>query len=363
MPRPENTRDALVALHQIGDDVLARELPTRSDQLRRFQSNPDACLSDLCRGVEWINGSIQDLMVTPDGRPAWIGKHHDLLVLMVDGKPWPLSFDTGVSPTSRTDAGIVSAELFGFTSVAPVGEPIVLLRHESRGAVIYIGNMPVWDGNLHNVGVRILPHTPAPTLVIWGLKDAEGGIAAHAEAFLWKPVALGQLGSWSSEILSCFGLSADELFVKFERHQGLGPKNASKPRGLHSLRFGREVPIDADVLDIVTARDGSMRILAQSRECVLGMYNFFVSDDGPQVRFIDDVRIPAPYRGGYKHIDRYPAYKVDLRHQQVAWVVGRNVVQPAMNQVTDLFEHPMHGWCYWGSVRQQLFLMKVDFDE
>ena len=325
------------------------DLPITDNDVVRFGHNPEVCLTHLCRESRYIDASITDLTLGPNNQPAWLEACGDHSVLVIGGTTQPTLEGEGVAP----------AALWGFLSS---GMPVISWSSREKFC-LHVGTQYQDFDNLADVGIKIIE---GDTLFIWGWKHADPFGNDRSEAYLWIPGTreeVRRLGSWSSRITGGFGVDLENLFVRFDLHQGLGPTKAKMPRGLHSLRLGCEVQSDSKVLDVFGTAT-KLRFITSERHAVINNCKLvFKGSEPSRFHYIDELKIPAPYAGGHCSVRGHLAYKVSLRHQQVAWVIGRDELQPAMNQVTDLFEHPEHGWCYWGSVGQHLCLMKVAFPD
>lgn len=366
MPRRHAIRPDLARATWLIQQFTADRQPITDSDVVRFGHNPELCLTDLCLESQLIDGGIQDLCLSHRNQPAWIGWQKNHPVLSHPSYSIYINEASGAShEQANPDDRVIGANLFGMMAGA---NPVVLASTSDGKMLLYVAHHQVWSGNLEDFGVFIFPNKQEG-FVFWGWQPGKDSAPGHAQLYLslwgagvWETSLLVAVGS---RILDCFGPSADDLYVRFALKQGLGPKNASLPKGLYSLRLGRELAVEgSDEVVAFASEEGSPHL---DFLAILGkrdnhrIFYHFDSSGKRLVVYGMEMKMPGPYCGGFRTLAgiNLCAYRIGMRHEQVAWVVGRDEVQPAMNQVSDLFQHPVHGWCYWGSVGQHLCLMKL----
>jgi len=112
-------------------------------------------------------------------------------------------------------------------------------------------------------------------------------------------------------------------------------------------------------LDIVSAPNEKLYVIDQERNGPVKLYQWSYTDTGGSFIYITDIG-DASYISSFRFLNGPLsfAYIGSAAHQRQRWVIGREP-QPAFRWVSQMFDDPVHGLCYWGVIDNALLTMKV----
>ena len=332
---------ALREYHGLGDEVLRSVRPITVDQIQRFRHNPDVRLPDKMVGFErmgkLVTPGVRDFIRTEDGELAFIvpvkagmyefiaGSESVLLLLeysssacqlldIVDGEP--LWMERPANRLSKCHLMLDDLKIVcksGIENVTVQHDGSIIFTHSRNAGMVSIG---VW----HNA--RVEDYRMSNRVVTGFFKDDN-----DRQWIIYR----GTSGSGESNVVGI--LNGGTIDRRYSGTNILGK--------VEGQRSGKPAFV-ASTID-----EKSIQV----REVVFGECELRFSATVGQLPFLSQC-ICLPNGCNYAYIGQ-------AAHKQQCWVVNDvSEHRPAFNWVSQLFQDPEHGLCYWGIVGDALITMR-----
>ncbi|MFH1142153.1 MAG: hypothetical protein V1695_00405 [Candidatus Uhrbacteria bacterium] len=318
--------------HALGDEVGRGNKPITADQIRDFRRHPDARIPDKMVGFERClnirypfsdcfhrtdQGELAFVTLTSSAYHLFVGdtKRHLAdnegsficeLITFIDNKPLWLHRSPDVISDCRLildDQELVCKPCIDNVTVQHDGS--IIFTHTEGGGSRFIGVYQ--NGELTSVRTA---------------KKGICGFFKTKDGKQWIIFSTSSVGRFANAVCS------------------LGPGQTQSIHGNNIL--DRVEGVDSDELAFVCGGNevGLYYVMDEkmSRHCPIGQ---------------------VPYLSSCTHLPNNTwAYIGQAAHQQQCWVIHHKP-QPAFEWVSQLFDHPDHGLCYWGIIGNALVTMCI----
>jgi hypothetical protein len=341
--RSKEDRDRLLEAfqqhHELGDELRRRVNPITAGEILDLRENPGARIPDKMIGFERVPKlgapGACDLFRTEDGELAFIA-------------PVEAGVHEFISGSTRVmlplEHGSSACELIDIVD----GDPLWIERPVvgSRPCRLMLDDREI----ARKPGIEIVTVEDGGYTIIF-THSRSGGMYSIGICHNLNLVSHKTSGRYV--VSGFFRNSIEQLCVIYRQASGNGNADAV---GVLSDGSIEHYYSGMNILDRVKGSDSMFVACAKDMSYV---HVCEIERDRHQLRSKAVVG-HLPYLSSCQRLPDYHwAYIGQAAHKQQCWVVSGSGPQPAFNWVSELFEDPEHGLCYWGLIGDALMTMKL----